>query len=60
MRIMFMAQCYAPEDVSAAVLITELATDLVRRGHEVAFITGAPNYPLGQRVRWLSQSSLPG
>jgi len=47
MRIMFMAQCYAPEDVSAAVLITELATDLVRRGHEVTFITGAPNYPHG-------------
>ena len=35
MRIMFMAQCYAPEDVSAAVLITELATDLVRQGHQV-------------------------
>lgn len=48
MHIMFMAQCYAPEDVSAAVLITELATDLVKRGHEVTFITGAPNYPLGR------------
>ena len=58
-----MAQCYAPEDVSAAVLITELATDLVRRGHQVAFITGAPNYPQGRvfagysnrayRVEWL-------
>jgi colanic acid biosynthesis glycosyl transferase WcaI len=48
MRIMFMAQCYAPEDVSAAVLITELATDLVRRGHQVALITGAPNYPQGR------------
>ena len=33
MHIMFMAQCYAPEDVSAAVLITELATDLAKRGH---------------------------
>lgn len=48
MRIMFMAQCYAPEDVSAAVLITELATDLARRGHEVTFITGAPSYPHGR------------
>jgi len=48
MRIMFMAQCYAPEDVSAAVLITELATDLVRRGHQITFITGAPNYPHGR------------
>ena len=63
MNIMFMAQCYAPEDISAAVLITELATDLVRRGHQVAFITGAPNYPQGRvfagyrnrgcRVEWL-------
>jgi colanic acid biosynthesis glycosyl transferase WcaI len=48
MRITFMAQCYAPEDVSAAVLITELATDLVRRGHQVAFVTGAPSYPHGR------------
>jgi len=48
MRIMFMAQLYAPEEISGAVLITELATDLVRRGHEVTFITGAPNYPYGR------------
>jgi colanic acid biosynthesis glycosyl transferase WcaI len=48
MRILLMAQCYAPEDVSAAVLITELATDLVRRGHDVTVITGAPNYPQGR------------
>jgi colanic acid biosynthesis glycosyl transferase WcaI len=48
MHIMFMAQCYAPEDVSAAVLITELATDLVTRGHQVTFVTGAPNYPYGR------------
>jgi hypothetical protein len=48
MNIMFMAQCYAPEDVSAAVLITELATDLVRRGHQVALIAGAANYSHGR------------
>lgn len=48
MHIMFMAQCYAPEDVSAAVLITELATDLVDRGHDVTFVTGAPSYPYGR------------
>ncbi len=48
MHIMFMAQLYAPEDISGAVLITELATDLVKRGHEVTFITGAPNYPYGR------------
>ena len=48
MRILFIAQCYAPEDVSAAVLITELAVDLVKRGHQVTFVTGAPNYPFGR------------
>lgn len=48
MRILFMAQCYAPEDVSAAVLITELAADLVTLGHRVTVVTGAPNYPQGR------------
>lgn len=48
MRIQFMAQCYAPEEVSAAILITELAADLARRGHEVSVVTGAPNYPQGR------------
>jgi colanic acid biosynthesis glycosyl transferase WcaI len=48
MHIMFMAQCYAPEDVSAAVMITELATDLAKRGHSVTMVTGAPNYPYGR------------
>lgn len=48
MHILFMAQCYAPEEVSAAILITELATDLVKRGHQVSMVTGAPNYPYGR------------
>jgi colanic acid biosynthesis glycosyl transferase WcaI len=43
-----MAQHYAPEDVSGAVLGTELATDLVKRGYQVTFLTCAPNYPLGK------------
>ena len=43
-----MAQCYAPEDVSGAVLITELAIDLAERGHQVTIVTGAPNYPQGR------------
>jgi colanic acid biosynthesis glycosyl transferase WcaI len=47
MRILFFAQCYAPEEVSAAVLITELAVDLAQKEHQVAFVTGAPNYPYG-------------
>lgn len=48
MNIMLMAQCYAPENVSAAVLITELATDLAKEGHLVSVVTGAPNYPSGR------------
>ena len=48
MRILFMAQCYAPENISAAVLITELAADLAKRGHRVTVVTGAPNYPQGR------------
>ncbi len=48
MHILFIAQCYAPEDVSAAVLITELAEDLARLGHQVVMVTGAPSYPRGQ------------
>ena len=48
MKILFMAQCYAPENVSAAILITELATDLRKRGHQVTVVTGAPNYPQGR------------
>jgi len=48
MHILFMAQCYAPEDISAAVLITELAVDLARRGHRVSVVTGAPSYPHGR------------
>lgn len=47
MKIMMMAQCYAPEEVSAAILITELAVDLVKKGHQVTIITGAPSYPYG-------------
>lgn len=48
MKILFMAQCYAPEEVSGAVMVTELATDLAKRGHRVTVVTGAPNYPQGR------------
>jgi colanic acid biosynthesis glycosyl transferase WcaI len=48
MRILILAQHYAPEDVSGAVLATELASDLARGGHQVTFVTCAPNYPEGE------------
>lgn len=40
-----MAQHYAPEDVSGAVLATQLAEDLASKGFGVTFITAAPSYP---------------
>lgn len=48
MHILIMAQHYAPEAVSGAVLATELATDLARLGHRVSFVTCTPNYPEGR------------
>lgn len=48
MKILLFAQHYAPEDVSGAVLATELATDLATQGHAVTIVTCAPNYPQGE------------
>jgi len=46
MKIMIMAQHYAPEEVSG--MATQLAADLASRGHLVSFVTCAPNYPYGR------------
>lgn len=48
MHILILAQHYAPEEVSGAVLATELAEDLARQGDRVTFVTCAPNYPAGK------------
>jgi len=48
MHLLLMAQHYAPEEVSGAVLATDLAEDLVELGHEVTVVTCAPNYPKGR------------
>jgi colanic acid biosynthesis glycosyl transferase WcaI len=48
MRILIMGQHYAPEEVSGAVLATELAEGLQTRGHQVTFVTAAPSYPSGR------------
>ncbi len=47
MNILMMAQHFAPEETSGGVLATELAYDLLRLGHQVHFVTCAPNYPSG-------------
>src|SRR5512141_789660 len=50
MRILLFAQHYWPEDIAGALLATQLSEDLVKRGHEVTFVTCFPNYPKG-RIR---------
>lgn len=47
MKIGIVSQFYAPEP-GPAMLPTELANELARRGHEVQVVTGFPNYPTGQ------------
>lgn len=53
-----MAQHYAPEEVSGAVLATELAEELAKRGHKVSFVTCAPNYPYGRIFQGYKNSIL--
>ncbi len=45
MRILLIAQYYAPEDVAAAVWIPQLAEDLSAKGNHVTVLTAFPNYP---------------
>jgi glycosyltransferase involved in cell wall biosynthesis len=45
MKILFLTQWYPPEP---ALLIQELAQELLIRGHEVTVLTGYPNYPSGK------------
>jgi colanic acid biosynthesis glycosyl transferase WcaI len=48
MHILIMGQHFAPEEISGAVLATELACGLVEKGHQITFITSTPNYPYGK------------
>ena len=48
MHILIMGQHFAPEEISGAVLATELAFGLLKKGHQVTFITSTPNYPYGK------------
>ena len=45
LRILIVALNYAPELVGCAKYTSELAEDLVRRGHVVEVVTGPPYYP---------------
>jgi colanic acid biosynthesis glycosyl transferase WcaI len=64
-KILIFAQSYFPEEVSGAVLVTELATDLAAAGHQVTVVTCAPNYPYGKvftgyQNAWCSREELNG
>jgi colanic acid biosynthesis glycosyl transferase WcaI len=46
-RILFITPYYPPEKGAAAVRVSETATRLVGRGHQVTVLTTLPNYPTG-------------
>lgn len=59
MKILLVAQHYFPEEVSGAVLATELAEELVLKGNDITFITVVPSYPKnvifpGYKNKWLN------
>lgn len=50
MRILFLTTYFHPESAANAVLMTLLAEELTRQGHEVTVITGMPHYD-ANRIR---------
>jgi len=46
-HILFITPYYPPENGAAAACVSETATHLVLRGHQVTVLTTVPNYPLG-------------
>jgi glycosyltransferase involved in cell wall biosynthesis len=54
MKILVFAQHFYPEEISGAVLATELAEFLLEEGHQVTFVTCVPNYPYGKAFKGYS------
>jgi glycosyltransferase involved in cell wall biosynthesis len=48
MRVTILTQYYPPEIGAPQARLSELASALVRRGHEVTVLTAMPSYPLGK------------
>ena len=48
MRILIISIAFAPELIGNAPLVTELATDLAKQGHQVTVITGFPQHGLSE------------
>src|SRR5215470_14015031 len=64
-HILFITSYYPPEKGAAAVRVSETATRLVKRGHQVTVLTTVPNYPTGivppeYRGHLVQQESLDG
>ncbi len=64
-HILFLTPYYPPEKGAAAVRVSETATRLVKRGHQVTILTTLPNYPTGivppeYRGHLLQEESLDG
>ncbi len=64
-HILFITPYYPPEKGAAAVRVSETATCLVKRGHQVTVLTTVPNYPTGivpleYRGRLLQEEVLDG
>lgn len=47
MKIVIICQWFPPEDTPVAVMLKELADDLIGKGHKVTIVTGFPNHPQG-------------
>jgi len=48
MRILFITQYFAPETEIGGIRILEIASRLQAMGHDIAVLTGLPNYPSGK------------
>lgn len=48
MRFVILTQYFPPEIGGAQTRLKSLATELIRRGHEVEIVTSFPNYPKGE------------
>ena len=48
MRVLIISIAFAPELIGNAPLVTELATDLAKQGHQVTVITGFPQHGLSE------------
>ena len=48
MKVLVLSNYYYPESIGAGIWVTQLAQDLMGRGHEVTVVTSFPSYPHGR------------